>query len=95
MNKRMYSNVELLKIASKVWATNKDIMALADCSTPKAMAIRVRIEEQIKAEGKLIPSSKTVPMKRVLKALDISLSDLERRALIEQKMSPVPASDSK
>lgn len=88
MKKQSYTNQELLMIATKMWASNRDIMALADVSIPKAKKIRIAIEEQIKEEGKLLPTEKVVPMKRVLKMLDITLTDLERRAFIEQKMPP-------
>lgn len=67
------SNVLKLKTMAKQWASNQDIMILADCNPKAAKVIRESIEKQIEAEGKKCPKGFTVPMQRVIDYLDIDI----------------------
>ena len=84
--KRQHTNLELLNIASKIWAKTEDIMALGDCGYNVAHKTKKEIEKQILAEGKKIAGDSVVPMKRVLKYFDINIKDLEQTVLREERI---------
>lgn len=89
--KRKYTSNELLEIASKPWAKTKDIMALGDCCYGRAHKIKKEIKSQIVSEGKFLVPNDSVPMKRVLKFLDINVKDLEQVVLREERIKNAKA----
>ena len=94
------SNVLKLRTISKQWATNKDIMIIADCNPKVAKAIREEIEKLIESEGKRCPKGFTVPMQRVIDFLDIDVDRIAsmiglERDIDEYEKSHCGNSDSK
>lgn len=77
------SNIEKLKTMAKQWATNQDIMILADCNPKAAKCIREDIEKIIKSEGKKCPKGFTVPMARVVAYLDIDENRISQMLSLE------------
>ncbi|MFR7589828.1 MAG: hypothetical protein ACLUVC_00145 [Longibaculum sp.] len=80
------SNVEKLKVLAKQWATNKDIMILADCNPKAAKTIREAIEKEIEAEGKKCPKGFVVPMQRVIDYLDIDIKRIASMIGLEEDL---------
>lgn len=69
---------ETLDLISKQWCTLSDLMLLADVGRNSALKIKKTIKNNLISQGYLVPKH-VVPMKEVVKYLDIDVSYLESR----------------
>ena len=69
---------ETLDLISKQWCTLSDLMLLADVGRNSALKIKKTIKNNLTSQGYLVPKH-VVPMKEVVKYLDIDVSYLESR----------------
>lgn len=82
------SYLELFQIASKPWASIKEIGLIANCGRDAAIKIRNKIEENILKDGKKIPKGKTivVPTEKVLEYLGLNIDYIANMANTEAKL---------
>ena len=69
---------ETLDLISKQWCTLSDLMLLANVGRNSALKIKKTIKNNLISQGYLVPKH-VVPMKEVVKYLDIDISYLESR----------------
>ena len=82
------TNIEILEIIAKPWATNKDIEIILSCSKSKANNVRQNIEKQIIAEGKKLPPIGCyIPMKRLIEFLDLDEKRIIKLAKVEAEIN--------
>lgn len=82
------TNIEILEIIAKPWATNKDIEVILRCSKSKANNVRQNIEKQIIAEGKKLPPIGCyIPMKRVVDFLELDEKRIIKLAKVEAEIN--------
>lgn len=70
---------ETLELVSKQWCSVSDIMKLADIGRNSALRIKKSIKDDLTKQGFLVPKH-VIPMKEVVKYLDIDIGYLESRA---------------
>lgn len=82
------SYLELFQIASKPWASIKEIGLIANCGRDAAIKIRNKIEENILKDDKKIPKGKTivVPTEKVLEYLGLNIDYIANMANTEAKL---------
>ena len=69
---------ETLDLVSKQWCSVSDLMRLADIGRNSALRIKKAIKDDLTKQGFLVPKH-VIPMKEVVKYLDIDISYLESR----------------
>lgn len=79
---------EMFTLLSKPWASVTDIKYIASCGRDEATNIRNTITEQIKQNGKHLPTSKEkiVPMECVIKYLGLDIEHITEMAQKEKKV---------
>lgn len=72
------SNIELISILSKQWASTSDIQKIASCGRDNAIIIRNKITQEIINNGKNLPTTKkkVVPMECVINYLNLNLEHI-------------------
>lgn len=70
---------ETLELVSKQWCSVSDLMLLANVGRNIALRIKKTIKDNLTSQGYLVPKH-VIPMKEVVKYLDIDISYLESRA---------------
>lgn len=69
---------ETLDLVSKQWCSVSDLMRLADIGRNSALRIKKTIKDDLTKQGFLVPKH-VIPMKEVVKYLDIDIGYLESR----------------
>lgn len=70
---------ETLELVSKQWCSVSDLMLLANIGRNSALRIKKTIKDNLISQGYLVPKH-VIPMKEVVKYLDIDIGYLESRA---------------
>lgn len=69
---------ETLKIVSQQWCNFSDLMKLANVGRNTALSIKKSIKDSLLNQGYYVPNN-AVPMKEVVKYLNIDINYLESR----------------
>lgn len=69
---------ETLDLVSKQWCSLSDLMLLANVGRNSALKIKKAIKDDLISKGYFVPKH-VIPMKEVVKYLDIDISYLESR----------------
>jgi len=72
------SNIELISILSKQWATASDIQKIASCGRDNAIDIRNKITREITKNGKNLPTTKKklIPMESVIDYFNLNVEHI-------------------
>lgn len=69
---------ETLRLVSQQWCTLSDLMKLANVGRNTALSIKKNIKDSLLDQGCYVPNN-AVPMKEVVKYLNIDINYLESR----------------
>lgn len=75
---------EIVKITSKVWCDTNDLMKLSGLGITYTSKLKKQIKEELLRKGKILPRG-LVPMREVIKKLDIDIEYYRKQAEYELK----------
>lgn len=83
------SYLELFRLISNPWCSTNEIKQIAKCGRDTATKIRKDIQKEIKKNGKLVYSSKTiyVPTQKVIEYLGLDVTYIKEMAQYEEQQS--------